>query len=192
MTTPENNSTLERQRSIPDIVLAAIVIVGGIAIIIYASGMKLLNTGQMGPGLFPTLIGWLLIIFGAVLLFQGVRGKAPAADDADVEVLSAEEYEQSHEVQTGGEGGAYALVAESPGRLLFNGLVVVAGILAYIFLADTLGFIITLFAVLFAIMVVLREKVLMAAIYSAAFTIVLYLVFEKGLLVQLPNGILGF
>lgn len=192
MTTPENNSTLKRQRSIPDIVLAAIVIGGGIAIIIYASGMKLLNTGQMGPGLFPSLIGWLLIIFGAVLLFQSVRGKDPAVGEPDVEVLSEEEYEQSSEVETGGEGGAYALVAESPGRLLFNGLVVVAGILVYVLLADTLGFIITLFAVLFATMVVLREKAWKSAIYAAAFTIVLYLAFEKGLLVQLPNGILGF
>lgn len=180
-----------RQRSISDIVLAVIVIGGGIAVIVYASGMKLLNTGQMGPGLFPTVIGWLLVLFGVTLFFQGLRGKIPESE-VEPEILLESEMDEPIIEGDNFSGGEYTLVTEKPGRLLINGLVVLLGIVFYIVVAPTLGFIPTLFIVLLMIMLTLREKAYKAAIYSALFTIGLYLVFEKVLLVQLPDGILGF
>lgn len=182
-----------RQRSISDIVLALIAIGGGIAVIIYASGMKTLSTGQMGPGLFPALIGWLFVLFGAVLLFQGIRGKVPERDEGEGEVIDEQEALSSDAVLVDeSQGGSYAIVDESSGRLLVNGLVVIGGIVVYVLLADTLGFIITLFLVLSGIMLTLREKVWRVVVFAAVVTAVIYLGFEKGLLVQLPNGILGF
>lgn len=175
-----------------DIVLAAICVGGGIAVIVYASGMKTLNTGQMGPGLFPSLIGWLFVVFGAVLLFQGIRGGVPKHEDEDVGVIDEDVAADEAGLVDASEGGSYAILDEAPARLLFNGMVVVGGIVAYLLLADTLGFIITLFLVLSSIMLSLREKVWRTAVFASVVTAVMYLGFEKGLLVQLPDGILGF
>ncbi|MBM9433649.1 tripartite tricarboxylate transporter TctB family protein [Flaviflexus equikiangi] len=188
MAHPEQQVT--RVRSVSDLVLAIIAIVGGIAVIIYASGMKTLSTGQMGPGLFPSLIGWLFVVFGGILLVQSLRGRMDDAATEDVATIHEAETETALVDES--EGGSYAIVDESPGRLVVNGLVVVLGIVFYILLADTLGFSISLFAVLSAIMLTLREKVWRALVFSAVITAVIFFVFEKGLLVQLPNGFVGF
>ncbi|MFY9263251.1 MAG: tripartite tricarboxylate transporter TctB family protein [Actinomycetaceae bacterium] len=184
-------TTQRRRIAIPDVVISLIAIVSGIAIITYGFGLKRLATGQLGPGLFPVVGGILFALFGLVLLIQAIRGKT--VEDTELEdILEAHAVQSEEDEEAAGDGGTYEFSHESGMRLLVNALVVIGGIIGYILLVEPLGFIITMFLVLAAIMIALNEKIIRATIMSAIVTTVLYVAFEVVLLVQLPNGILGF
>lgn len=184
-----NSQGSKSKVNVPDVAIGLVAIVSGIAVIVYGFSLKRLATGQLGPGLFPIVGGILFVIFGAVLLIQALRGTT-TGDELE-EILERNAAEGAKEENLG-EGGTFELTSESAGRLAVNGLVVIGGIIAYILLAEHLGFIPTMFLVLFAIMVSLKEKIWRAALISAVITAILYLAFEVALLVQLPDGILGF
>lgn len=184
-----NSQGSKSKVNVPDVAIGLVAIVSGIAVIVYGFSLKRLATGQLGPGLFPIVGGILFVIFGAVLLIQALRGTT-TGDELE-EILERNAAKGAKEENLG-EGGTFELTSESAGRLAVNGLVVIGGIIAYILLAEHLGFIPTMFLVLFAIMVSLKEKIWRAALISAVITAILYLAFEVALLVQLPDGILGF
>ncbi|MDP9806310.1 putative tricarboxylic transport membrane protein [Trueperella bonasi] len=184
-----NSQGTKPKINVPDAVIGSIAIVSGIAVIIYGFSLKRLVTGQLGPGLFPIVGGILFVIFGGILLIQALRGTTSADELEEILERNAAEGAKEEEL---GEGGSFEFTSESAGRLAVNGLVVIGGIIGYMLLADHLGFILTMFLVLFAIMVALKEKIWRAALMSAVITAILYLAFEVALLVQLPDGIVGF
>ncbi|KMY23913.1 Tripartite tricarboxylate transporter TctB family protein [Actinobaculum suis] len=179
-----------RKVSIPDLVISLIAIAGGIGIIIYGFGMRRLSTGHLGPGLFPIVGGILFIVFGAILAIESLRGTVESESEELDEILEAHAAAGEDEEKIGA-GGSFEFTDESKSRLVVNGLVVIGGVLGYILLAEHLGFILTMFLMILAIMLALKEKPIRAVVFSAVVTAVLFLAFEKGLLVQLPDGILG-
>lgn len=63
-------------------VLAALLTLGGVAYTVEALRLGTGNAAQPGPGLFPLLIGGILIVSGAALVVQTLRGRLVAAADA--------------------------------------------------------------------------------------------------------------
>ena len=51
----------------------------GAAVLIYAQQYDLGTATQMGPGYFPSLLGGLLMLLGAIAIVQGWRRAAPVA-----------------------------------------------------------------------------------------------------------------
>ena len=68
----------------------------------------------------------------------------------------------------------------------------VAAIVCYIFLAETIGFLIFSFAVLLILMKWLKVKTLQSVMMSLIVTFVIYILFAKVLLVPLPWGLWGW
>lgn len=188
--------------AVGDVVLGALSVVGGLAVVIYATGMPTVG-GLPGPGLFPMIIGWFFVVLGAVLVLQTVvaarrGGAAPEAGGAapqETEERATADHGTDEEavatVQGPGSGSTAAPASTAQGGHWSSAAVVLGGIVFYVLAAELLGFPITMFLVLAAIMLVLRSRVVAAVLTAAGITAGLYAVFELLLLVQLPDGFLG-
>lgn len=193
-----------RQRRAPldrsDLITGMGSVVLGIPVLIYATTMPTLGGDSPGPGLFPGIIGALFVIFGGALLVgaflrpgrasAGADGGGPAGEAAP----TAPPDDELDPLPDGDDGGATTVDTATPlsaGTQWANAAVVLGAIIFYVLVAELLGFVITMFVVLAAIMIVLRSRVLVALVTAAAVTALLYVVFQQLLLVQLPNGILG-
>jgi len=131
----------------------------------YARNFPKLEKGYPGPSLFPTVLAVLFIVAGTVLIFQGLRAKEKILK-FDIGHLS-----RAHRINL-------ALIA--------------AAVLFYIFLCDVLGFQITSFILLIALMKRLRVPPVSSLIMAGAMTFVIYVLFAKMLLVPLPWGLWGW
>ncbi|MCR5083936.1 MAG: tripartite tricarboxylate transporter TctB family protein [Succinivibrionaceae bacterium] len=149
-----------------DGILGVIIAILGISIFLHSASFPDLPDGHTGPGLFPMVLATLFAVCGVILAVQGFRQGRGKGLLVNVEGITL--------------GGA------------LNILVVIGLIVFYLLCAEILGFIITMFVVLIVQMLMLKTPPLRAAIVSACATIVIYLIFYKGLLVPLPEGILSF
>lgn len=146
---------------------------------------------QASPAVTPVTVG------------AGDKGDEPEAEVVAVAVAEAideaseegidEPIEATAESIEATDGSVTMEVAEeSKGRLFINGATVIAGVAFYLLLSGTLGYLITMFIVMFVIQKVLGGKWLTSVLVAAGVTVLLWAVFDKLLLVQLPQGILGF
>jgi putative tricarboxylic transport membrane protein len=149
---------------ISDTVVGAGFVAAGALIFSGTLGYPTLEAGHPGPSLFPRLLAGLMAIFGGLLSFQGLR----ARDETD-------------EV-------AWLRLHKNPAFI--NALVVLAGVLAYIFLVEHLGFLIMGALVIFTVMWRLQVRPLKAAVVAIIFNALVHLLFAKVLRVPLPLGIL--
>ena len=124
-----------------------------------------LDNGYPGPALFPSVLAVLFILCGIGLIIQGVRQR-----------------EKLLKFDT----GALTLTG------LLNILFVLGTIVCYIFLAETIGFLIFSFMVLLILMKWLKVKTTSSIVMSIGVTLVIYLLFAKVLLVPLPWGLWGW
>ncbi|MFC7404177.1 tripartite tricarboxylate transporter TctB family protein [Georgenia alba] len=186
---PEHGADGRRPIARSDLYVGAAAVVGGLAVIPYALSMPEYE-GLPGPGLFPAIIGGFAVLFGLALVLKAVlearRGRAAAAPQQEV---PAEEDATAPE-QT--EGAVRTTLATSERARWLNAGVVLGSIVFYLLVAETLGFLLTMFVILAAIMLVLRSRVVVALVTAACATALLYAVFELGLLVQLPDGLVGW
>lgn len=178
-----------------DVVLGALSVLGGIAVVLYARGMPTLGEGLPGPGLFPTIIGWFFALLGVALTakaFVAARrgGAVPESDGTAPEERGSAD-DPAPATGEPGSGSTAAPVPTAQGGHWGNAAVVLGGIVFYVLVAEVLGFAITMFLVLAAIMLVLRSRVVAALLTSVCVTAALYAIFELLLLVQLPDGFLG-
>lgn len=158
----------------------------GIAVIIYASGMPEIRPGIPGPGLFPTMIGGLMVLFGVPLaLLSWFRAKQ-IVDEGDLPPMDDESGDAGRTV-----GVTEGALATDQRSAMINAASFVAAIVFYIIAAEMLGFLITMSAVTIGLMLILKVKPWRAALIGLGTTLVLWGLFEKLLLVQLPNGFLG-
>ena len=75
---------------------------------------------------------------------------------------------------------------------LVNILFVIVLIIFYGLAVETLGFLLCMVIILLALMLMLKTSLVKALIVSVCATIVIYLIFAKGLLVPLPVGLFAF
>lgn len=211
-----------------NVVIGVVSIAVGAVVIPYGAGMPYVREGIPGPGLFPMMIGGLLILFGALLILTSVlaarrerrhadqiaeatsaaqatsaagaataagaasaAGTSSAADtsgaavpsDADDVPDDALESEAVMDTDIGSDGA----------RRWINGAVLMGSIVFYVLFAEVLGFPITMAIVVFAIVFSLRAKWWVAAATAVLTSLALWAMFEQGLMVQLPDGLIeGF
>ncbi|WP_407318650.1 tripartite tricarboxylate transporter TctB family protein [Isoptericola halotolerans] len=178
---------MTKKRDLTDIIIGVVTMAVGAAVIVYAFGLPRLNTGDLGPGLLPAVVGAGLVLAGGILLAQAIAGKV-VPDDGGAMALAENAASESDDT---GDAGAYRIIGEGPRRLALNAVTVVGSILFYILTAEWIGFILTMFLVLCMIQFVLGARWRQAILVAIGTTAVLYMLFERLLLVQLPNGLLG-
>lgn len=136
----------------------------GLVIIIRVQFYPSQPGGQPGPALFPEVIGGLLMIVGMVLFWQARRSTGP---------LIARPPE---------------LTAKGAGNILFTA----GAVVFYILVSQSLGFLLTSFIIMVAMMSLLKAKLTLSVPVAAGTTVCIYMIFNKMLLVPLPRGFLYF
>lgn len=147
-----------------DIITAIVLIAFAVFIIVNAVHMKIMQQYAPGPGFFPLLLGILLIILSLGILWQGIDPKK-----ADKKTAFASKERTLSSVK------------------LILGLAVYAAVL------ETLGYIIATFLlVLYIMLFVSKDKVKLSIITSLCITLLIFLIFQVGLQLHLPMGLLKF
>lgn len=136
----------------------------GLAVIVRVQFYPRLADGQPGPGLFPEVIGGLFMIVGMVLFWQARRSTAPLVTRLP------------------------ELTAKGAGNILFTA----GAVIFYILVSQPLGFLLTSFIIMVAMMALLKAKLTISIPVAAGTTICIYLIFNKLLLVPLPRGFFYF
>ena len=148
-----------------DSLLGLMAIAFGALIISLTHNFPTLEGGYPGPALFPRILGSLFILFGVILIFQSIKKHGLANL-----VQKAQTY--------------------WPG--FTNYLSVAAAVIAYMLLADLLGFVLTAVVILTLLMKKMGVSLLKSALIAIATSVSINLLFGKFLLVPLPWGILGW
>lgn len=149
----------------------------GAFVVVEAAGLPSMPGMGVGSGLFPTITGAGMILFGLLLALQGFAPGKAGLPPARVPQEGAEE--------------VGAAPAAPPLDVVFAA-VVLGGLVALILLVRPLGFLLT--AGLFGAVVarVGGASLVGAIVFGAAASAGLYQVFVYGLGVPLPHGLLGF
>jgi putative tricarboxylic transport membrane protein len=151
---------------INDAVFGALLVVLGGAVLWHVQSFPKIPGQQVGPALFPGLISAGLVAAGALLCVSGVRARHT--------------------------GEAWFTVADwmgSRGHFTAFAAILLGGV-AYVWLAEPIGFLLVAPVLLFVWMIVLGVKVPRAALIAAIGTLAIWYVFYKLLRVPLPWGVL--
>jgi putative tricarboxylic transport membrane protein len=149
---------------ISDTVVGAGFVAAGALIFSGTLGYPTLEAGHPGPSLFPRLLGALMTVLGAMLSVQGFRAR-----DVTDEV-------------------AWLQLHRNPSFI--NAMVILVGVLAYIFLVERVGFLLMGALVIFVIMWRLQVRLLTAAVVAVIFNSIVYFLFAKIMRVPLSLGLL--
>lgn len=186
----------------PDIYLGLGAIVLGAIVLVYSLNLPTLGGGMPGPGLFPGIISVSFIFLGLALIVRALvlarkssaLAPAGAGEHRGPEISEGCGHASDEGIEESNETAVVGIAIEeeslSSRRAGANGIVVLAAIVGYIVLAEHLGFIITMLLVSLAIMFVLKAKILSAVVTSLILSFGMWAVFERGLQVQLPDGLL--
>lgn len=148
-----------------DAVLGVVFVLFGTAVVWQARSFPTLPHQDYGSALFPSLIGAALAICGLALVAQGVRAKLTTAS-------------------TWAELGHWV---HSPHHVVAV-LMIPAGLIVYMLIADWLGFFLTSSLLLFCWMVWLRGRWVSSLLIAVIMTAIIDLGFSHYLLVPLPGG----
>ncbi|HEU4963376.1 MAG TPA: tripartite tricarboxylate transporter TctB family protein [Bacilli bacterium] len=128
---------------------------------------------DIGPGFFPNLIAWLMLLLAVLLIFSSLRQEAVPAEEGD----GAEESASETKTQTSAR---------------FLPLFGVAATVLYVVLIALAGFYVATPIFLLALMWTLRFRKLVPLVVTIALiTVFIYLVFEVMLKVPMPSGLFG-
>lgn len=212
MTAAETSAASPRGALRQNLLIGGLAVLAGAIVIPYGASMPYIREGIPGPGLFPMMIGGLLILFGLLLpmttwigarrtrgSLAGTDGGSAAATgtEADPFALSGAAVPSTDEdvAEEGLEtvGVMDTDVGSDGARRWINGAILMGGIVAYVLLAPVLGFPITMALLVLAIVRSLRASWLTAVLTGVLASLGLWGLFEQVLLVQLPDGLIrGF
>lgn len=162
----------------------------GSAVLVHVRTFPQLPGGQPGPALFPGIIGALMIVFGLVL---SVRSFGPGKNAAAEPSVPATDPAPAATAGDGGEDTdqAAAPKARTNRAGLVNAAAIVGAVIAYILVADVIGFVPTMVVLLGLLMWRLGTRPLTAIGAAVITTAFITVVFRLVLLVPLPQGPLG-
>jgi len=149
---------------ISDTVVGAGFVGAGALIFAATLNFPALEGGHPGPSLFPRILASLMVGFGGLLSIQGMRSR-DTTDEVD-----------------------WLRLYKNPSFI--NATFVLAGVLAYIFLVEWLGFLVMGALVIFIIMWRLKVHPLKALVVAIVFNTLVHFLFAKILRVPLSLGIL--
>ncbi|HJC70884.1 MAG TPA: tripartite tricarboxylate transporter TctB family protein [Candidatus Brachybacterium intestinipullorum] len=215
MTAADPISTPPRGPLRQNLLIGVLSVLAGAVVIPYGASMPYIREGIPGPGLFPMMIGGLLILFGVLLPLStwigarregrrrhraGAGGGAVAPGDGDgseafaLPGAAVQDADGDTPVEALETAGVMDTDVGSDGpRRWINGAILLGGILAYVLLAPVLGFPITMALLVIAIVRSLRASWLAAVLTGVLASLGLWGLFEQVLLVQLPDGLIrGF
>ena len=215
MTAADPISTPPRGPLRQNLLIGVLSVLAGAVVIPYGASMPYIREGIPGPGLFPMMIGGLLILFGVLLPLStwigarregrrrhraGAGGGAVAPGDGDgseafaLPGAAVQDADGDTPVEALETAGVMDTDVGSDGpRRWINGAILLGGILAYVLLAPVLGFPITMALLVIAIVRSLRASWLAAVLTGVLAFLGLWGLFEQVLLVQLPDGLIrGF
>jgi putative tricarboxylic transport membrane protein len=150
----------------------------GVAVLVHVRGYPELPDGQPGPALFPGIVGALFVLFGLILVLRAVLARRRA-------VRTVGGAQTSETADTGDRSAS----TTARGRL--DALAVLGSVVAYLLLAEPLGFMLTMGGLLFLLTWRLGARPVTALVAAVLTTGIIVLIFEKVLLVPLPPGLLG-
>lgn len=148
-----------------DAVFGAILLVLGLAVIVHVQGFPKIPGQQVGPALFPGLIATALAACGLLLIASGLRHRSSQP------WFVSESWTRST-------------------RHVVGLFAVIVAVVAYIALAETVGFLILGAVILFALFVLFGVRAPKAALIAVVATLVIWYAFYKLLRVPLPWGVL--
>ena len=147
-----------------DVVIGIAAIIAGIVIFIHVQSFPSQAGGRPGPALFPAILAVLLVVIGAVLVAQGRRSGEPLCQ----------------------------IPSDLDARGVGNIILTLGSIVFYVLASEFLGFLLTSFIVMVAMMLMLKARAVIAMPVAASTTLCIYAIFNKMLMVPLPRGILAF
>ena len=148
-----------------DAVFGAVLLFLGVAVLVHVPSFPQIPGQQVGPALFPGLIAVGLVVCALMLIVNGVRHRA-----TDAWMVTGDWMRSRRHL------GAF--------------FVTISAVVAYILLADTLGFLIVGPLVLLALFLAYGVRPMTAIIVAIAVTFVIHYAFYKLLRVPLPWGVL--
>ena len=129
---------------------------------------------QIGPNVFPMVIGFGLVLCGAMI---ALRIGHSFEEDIELEPAPPGSETQAADQRAGWGAGLKALIP--PGMLLF-----------YVLTVDRLGFALTAAAMIFTVSLALGGRLRLAIPLAVAAPLFVHLVFSKLLRVPLPQGLI--
>ena len=150
---------------INDAIFGALLLVLGLTVLVHVQSFPKIPGQNVGPGLFPGLVASVLIACSVSLIVTSLRSRPQVAW---VEFLQW--------VRSPRHAGAF--------------LAIVASAIAYIALADTVGFLIIAPLMLFAMFIAFGVRATTSAVVAIAGTLLIWYAFYKLLRVPLPWGVL--
>ena len=153
-----------------DAVWGALFALLGAAILWHVQGFPRIPGQNVGPGLFPGVLAVAMLVCGAILIATGLKARR-------------------------GAGGATFRWAVAPEwlrsrRHVLAFAVLVASNVFYLLVVDRLGFLLTAFVYLAALMWVLRVRLVVAVPVALIMALAIHYAFYKLLRVPLPWGVL--
>lgn len=136
-----------------------------LAVIAYSNTFPRLHGQNYGPDLFPTLIGTGLLVFGGILVFQGLKERATAP------MVDIGEWAKDR-------------------RNIANVVILLASMIFYILISDMLGFIPTSLLIMVTLLRRFGSGWPASVVLALLTTFAIHTLFAKLLLVPLPWGIL--
>ena len=162
-----------------DAISGAVLLALALAILFNIQSFPKIPGQNIGPAAFPGLLAGLLAVCAVLLIFKGLRSRRRVGPDPlDASGIASPR-----------EWLAIGPWLRSPAQLR-NFLVTVACLLFYVFASEWLGFILTSILILVLMFVTLGVRHRIVIPIAVAVTLVIHLVFYKGLRVPLPWGIL--
>jgi hypothetical protein len=160
------------------ITLIFCLVVGGY-VIIACQGFPQAQDSQgfgQGPGFYPQVLGWSLIILGALTLITGLKAARELQSDSETKVLQDSDDDNA-----------------SPRYGLVGAALVLS--LADIVVMHYLGFFVAGFVLVLAMVIMIRppyslKSVFWDLVFSAGMVVMVYLVFEVFIKIQLPRAAL--
>jgi len=148
-----------------DAVVGAVLLVLGLAVLLHVPAFPPIPGQKVGPGLFPGLVAAGLVVCALLLIVSGLR------DRARTPWLASGEWTRSP-------------------RHVVAFLVTIAGTVAYVLLADRVGFLLVAPLFLLALFLAYGVPRNVAIVTALVVTLVIHFAFYKLLRVPLPWGVL--
>ncbi len=150
---------------INDAIFGALFVLLGVVIVVHVQAFPKIPGQQVGPAIFPGLVAFGLAVCGALLIASGLRNRAREPW-----------YEAAPWMRSPRHIGAFAAI--------------VLGVVAYIFLANDVGFLLLAPVLLFVWFKALGVRTVPAVAVALVATLIIWYAFYKLLRVPLPWGVL--